>query len=82
MTVAQGCELTRSQFIDKLACLPSQHSLDVVHQTDCALPSSADGAGHHVTDPKRKEQAVAKANEAIAIRPKRGKLTLLSRRIY
>jgi hypothetical protein len=28
------------------------------------------------------EQAVAKANEAIAIRPKRGKLTLLSRRIY
>ncbi len=30
----------------------------------------------------REEQAVAKANEAIAIRPKRGKLTLLSRRIY
>jgi hypothetical protein len=28
------------------------------------------------------EQAVSKANEAIAIRPKRGKLTLLSRRIY
>ena len=28
------------------------------------------------------EQSVAKANEAIAIRPKRGKLTLLSRRIY
>jgi hypothetical protein len=28
------------------------------------------------------EQTVAKANEAIAIRPKRGKLTLLSRRIY
>jgi len=28
------------------------------------------------------DQAVAKANEAIAIRPKRGKLTLLSRRIY
>lgn len=28
------------------------------------------------------EQALAKANEAIAIRPKRGKLTLLSRRIY
>ena len=28
------------------------------------------------------EQAVAKANEAIAIRPKRGRLTLLSRRIY
>lgn len=28
------------------------------------------------------DQVVAKANEAIAIRPKRGKLTLLSRRIY
>lgn len=28
------------------------------------------------------DQAVAKANEAIAIRPKRGRLTLLSRRIY
>lgn len=28
------------------------------------------------------DQTVAKANEAIAIRPKRGKLTLLSRRIY
>jgi Initiator Replication protein len=28
------------------------------------------------------EQTVSKANEAIAIRPKRGKLTLLSRRIY
>ena len=31
---------------------------------------------------RRDEQSVAKANEAIAIRPKRGKLTLLSRRIY
>lgn len=31
---------------------------------------------------ERSEQAVAKANEAITIRPKRGKLTLLSRRIY
>jgi hypothetical protein len=30
----------------------------------------------------RAEQAVSKANEAITIRPKRGKLTLLSRRIY
>lgn len=30
----------------------------------------------------RAEQAVTKANEAITIRPKRGKLTLLSRRIY
>ena len=30
----------------------------------------------------RDEQSLAKANEAIAIRPKRGKLTLLSRRIY
>lgn len=30
----------------------------------------------------RDDQAVAKANEAIAIRPKRGRLTLLSRRIY
>lgn len=31
---------------------------------------------------KPDDQAVSKANEAIAIRPKRGKLTLLSRRIY
>ena len=32
--------------------------------------------------PTPDEQSVAKANEAIAIRPKRGRLTLLSRRIY
>ena len=32
--------------------------------------------------PPTDEQSVAKANEAIAIRPKRGRLTLLSRRIY
>lgn len=32
--------------------------------------------------PASDEQSVAKANEAIAIRPKRGRLTLLSRRIY
>ena len=32
--------------------------------------------------PRADDQSVAKANEAIAIRPKRGKLTLLSRRIY
>ncbi|PNG45856.1 MULTISPECIES: replication initiation protein [Comamonadaceae] len=32
--------------------------------------------------PSVEEQSVAKANEAIAIRPKRGRLTLLSRRIY
>src|ERR1700712_1404513 len=32
--------------------------------------------------PTTEEQSVAKANEAIAIRPKRGRLTLLSRRIY
>lgn len=82
MTVNERCELTRAQFADKLARPPSQHFLDLVHQTDCGLPSSADGAGHDVPDPKGKEQAVAKANEAIAIRPKRGKLTLLSRRIY
>lgn len=31
---------------------------------------------------KRDEQTLAKANEAIAIRPKRGRLTLLSRRLY
>lgn len=31
---------------------------------------------------RSEDQSVAKANEAIAIRPKRGKLTLLSRRIY
>jgi hypothetical protein len=31
---------------------------------------------------RRDDQSVAKANEAIAIRPKRGRLTLLSRRIY
>lgn len=32
--------------------------------------------------PRDNDQSVAKANEAIAIRPKRGKLTLLSRRIF
>jgi len=32
--------------------------------------------------PTADDQSVAKANEAIAIRPKRGRLTLLSRRIY
>lgn len=31
---------------------------------------------------EREDQSIAKANEAIAIRPKRGKLTLLSRRIF
>ena len=31
---------------------------------------------------RTEDQSIAKANEAIAIRPKRGKLTLLSRRIY
>jgi Initiator Replication protein len=31
---------------------------------------------------RAEDQALSKANEAIAIRPKRGKLTLLSRRIY
>jgi hypothetical protein len=31
---------------------------------------------------RAEDQSLAKANEAIAIRPKRGKLTLLSRRIY
>ena len=39
-------------------------------------PRSSDLATRH------EDQAVSKANEAIAIRPKRGKLTLLSRRIY
>jgi hypothetical protein len=39
----------------------------------------ASRAQEHVRD---ENQAVAKANEAIAIRPKRGKLTLLSRRIF
>lgn len=34
------------------------------------------------TDADRDDQSVTKANESIAIRPKRGKLTLLSRRIY
>src|SRR4051812_22057348 len=35
-------------------------------------------SSHTLTD----EQSFAKANEAIAIRPKRGKMTLLSRRIF
>lgn len=33
-------------------------------------------------DTSKEDQTLSKANEAIAIRPKRGKLTLLSRRIY
>lgn len=39
-------------------------------------------AKNELTTAARLDQAVAKANEAITIRPKRGKLTLLSRRIY
>lgn len=46
---------------------------DSTEKTPSRLPrATRDGA----------DQAVTKANEAIAIRPKRGKLTLLSRRIY
>ena len=48
-------------------------------------PSKAAGAKSALAPElrrKQEEQAVSKANEAIAIRPKRGKLTLLSRRIY
>jgi plasmid replication initiation protein len=37
---------------------------------------------HSIPENSREDQTLAKANEAIAIRPKRGKLTLLSRRIY
>lgn len=45
---------------------------------------ASEGGGPPSTDEdnRRDEQSVAKANESIAIRPKRGKLTLLSRRIY
>lgn len=37
---------------------------------------------HRQEQLRDEDQSVAKANEAIAIRPKRGKLTLLSRRIF
>lgn len=47
-------------------------------------PSEADPALAHAAqdDTRREDQSVVKPNESIAIRPKRGKLTLLSRRIY
>lgn len=45
-----------------------------------AAEDSPKGAARSATPAE--EQSVAKANEAIAIRPKRGRLTLLSRRIY
>jgi hypothetical protein len=57
-----------------------------MQQTDTANPSAAAPQDKRLktTDVtlRADEQALAKANEAIAIRPKRGKLTLLSRRIY
>jgi hypothetical protein len=43
------------------------------------VPRRKGRSQEHVRD---EDQSVAKANEAIAIRPKRGKLTLLSRRIF
>lgn len=44
--------------------------------------SASKALATEATKKKRDEQTLSKANEAIAIRPKRGKLTLLSRRIY
>lgn len=57
---------------------PPQHSSDLAGTSRGT--STADRAGEPAS--ARADQSVAKANEAIAIRPKRGKLTLLSRRIY
>ncbi|RZI54176.1 MAG: RepB family plasmid replication initiator protein, partial [Pseudomonas sp.] len=45
-----------------------------------ASPRKAKTPSRQLVAPE--DQTVAKANEAIAIRPKRGRLTLLSRRIY
>lgn len=68
------------------------HSADSADSADAqGAPDSGNPAAtgrkpkpHRPTElaPRSDEQSVAKANEAIAIRPKRGKLTLLSRRIY
>lgn len=59
-----------------------QNSIEDEHDVATAKkspesPKSSTAAAKCIDD-----QSVAKANEAIAIRPKRGKLTLLSRRIY
>lgn len=78
------------------AAAPVEHLADAPGQTlthdaaSEALPEAGRGgrAGlaafepRELRDPRREDQTVSKANEAIAIRPKRGKLTLLSRRIY
>ena len=50
------------------------------NRTDMATAESAEATRRRTLNAE--EQSVAKANEAIAIRPKRGRLTLLSRRIY
>lgn len=57
---------------------PAAHAAESRALTDAATQSRRDAEA----DERRHEQSVAKANESIAIRPKRGKLTLLSRRIY
>ena len=63
--------------------MPCPPSIKEPVSTTDFLPSEETTASAKPTAPsKEDEQAFAKANEAIAIRPKRGKLTLLSRRIY
>lgn len=63
-----------------------EREADAPQETPGAKPKSAKAlqlaAQADALAAARAEQAVSKANEAIAIRPKRGKLTLLSRRIY
>ncbi len=51
-------------------------------RTDITRKSSRRSARGTALATRADDQSLAKANEAIAIRPKRGKLTLLSRRIY
>lgn len=57
----------------------SQHSADGRSEPSRALKPSARADEQAAL---RAEQSVAKANEAITIRPKRGTITLVSRRIY
>lgn len=54
---------------------------DIADEPPAAGPKRKSTRSADVTT-RPEDQSVAKANEAIAIRPKRGKLTLLSRRIY
>lgn len=80
------CELTFSQSTTRLPA-PYTHEAFIVSgeptdTTDLDRNRQLVTAAKVTPPPDEPAQTLAKANEAIAIRPKRGRLTLLSRRIY